>query len=381
MPASTSTKPSTWRPSTLTKPTASPATVEVKPSMLSNTESTRTLLPKLLTTLLALATCLGLASAEHHMKRQPTLEARQSVNTVPLTINNQCPSTVWVGVYTTGNDVDLNTGFALDAQQTRAFNVPTHWQGRVWGRTNCTFGSMNSVGGYGEACVTGDCGGVLDCKTPGNPPATLAEFTMNGSDSQTFYDISLVDGYNLPMAIIMDPNGVPALEKINLASTNPSCVASIGDFGPMDWNPYASGQSFLGTTLTNPLPFVKTLTAALVAAWCPWDLQSSMPEGPANGVFRYPDMSVLRPAFDPCVSACYKHRTDEYCCTGEHNLPSTCSASYYSKAAKTVCPDAYSFAFDDTTSTFITPAGGGYEVRFCPGGFSTDILKDTKGKP
>jgi hypothetical protein len=41
--------------------------------------------------------------------------------------------------------------------------------------------------------------------------------------------------------------------------------------------------------------------------------------------------------------------------------------------AKAVCPDAYSFAFDDQTSTFIIPAGGGWEVVFCPEGRSTNI--------
>lgn len=31
-------------------------------------------------------------------------------------------------------------------------------------------------------------------------------------------------------------------------------------------------------------------------------------------------------------------------------------------------------AFDDQTSTFIIPAGAGFEVVFCPGGRSTTIL-------
>ena len=42
--------------------------------------------------------------------------------------------------------------------------------------------------------------------------------------------------------------------------------------------------------------------------------------------------------------------------------------------AKKVCPDAYSYAFDDQTSTFIVPAGGGFEVVFCPTGRSSNIL-------
>ena len=32
-------------------------------------------------------------------------------------------------------------------------------------------------------------------------------------------------------------------------------------------------------------------------------------------------------------------------------------------------------AFDDQTSTFIIPSGGGFEVTFCPKGRSSNILK------
>ena len=32
-------------------------------------------------------------------------------------------------------------------------------------------------------------------------------------------------------------------------------------------------------------------------------------------------------------------------------------------------------AFDDQTSTFIIPSGGGFEVTFCPTGRSSNILK------
>ncbi|KAF2322748.1 hypothetical protein GH714_030161 [Hevea brasiliensis] len=34
------------------------------------------------------------------------------------------------------------------------------------------------------------------------PPATLVAFTLNGAGGLDFYDISLVDGYNLPMLVI-----------------------------------------------------------------------------------------------------------------------------------------------------------------------------------
>lgn len=50
----------------------------------------------------------------------------------------------------------------------------------------------------------------------------------------------------------------------------------------------------------------------------------------------------------------------------------------YSNQANKVCPDAYGFAFDDQDSTFIIPAGGGFETVFCPEGRSTNILKTFK---
>jgi hypothetical protein len=47
---------------------------------------------------------------------------------------------------------------------------------------------------------------VLECGgAGGDPPATLAEITLDGANGDDFYDISLVDGYNLPLA--MTPSG------------------------------------------------------------------------------------------------------------------------------------------------------------------------------
>ncbi|GKB53159.1 thaumatin-like protein 1, partial [Tanacetum coccineum] len=39
-----------------------------------------------------------------------------------------------------------------------------------------------------------------------NHPATLAEFTIGGSGGKDFYDVSNVDGFNLPVSIV--PNVV-----------------------------------------------------------------------------------------------------------------------------------------------------------------------------
>jgi hypothetical protein len=52
----------------------------------------------------------------------------------------------------------------------------------------------------------------------------------------------------------------------------------------------------------------------------------------------------------------------------------TCKPSLYSRNAKSVCPDAYSYAYDDSTSTFIIPSRGEFEIIFCPSGRSINIL-------
>ncbi|KAM0865567.1 hypothetical protein ACQ4PT_043170 [Festuca glaucescens] len=48
------------------------------------------------------------------------------------------------------------------------------------------------------SCQTGDCAGALSCSLSGQPPATLAEYTIGGGGANDFYDISVIDGYNLP---------------------------------------------------------------------------------------------------------------------------------------------------------------------------------------
>ncbi|TKA70343.1 hypothetical protein B0A55_07416 [Friedmanniomyces simplex] len=323
--------------------------------------------------LLALTTC-----AEHHMSRY-RLDKRQGGNTnIPILISNWCTETIYPAILTQGGTGPSTTGYTAQPNTNQTVYVSSDWQGRVWGRTNCSF---SSNGNSGSACTTGDCGGLQACKGPGAPPATLAEFTLAGSQSQDFYDISLVDGYNLGLAIVLLPNGNQALQSLDPSTTNPSCVASLEGFAASasSYNPYANNQQFLGTSSASPLPFESKQTASTISSWCPWDLQTSPPLAPGDGVYPYPDGSITRPAFDPCISACSKYGDASYCCTGKYNGPNSCSPSYYSKAAKAVCPDAYSYAYDDQTSTFITPSGGGFQVVFCPGGRSTDIIESKGG--
>ena len=94
-------------------------------------------------------------------------------------------------------------------------------------------------------------------------------------------------------------------------------------------------------------------------------MQVSPPTSPGGNAYPYPDGDVARPPFDPCFSACAKYNKPAYCCTAAYDDRAKCTPNYYSKAAKAVCPDAYSYAYDDQDSTFVQPTGGGFQVVFC----------------
>ncbi|XP_048128602.1 thaumatin-like protein 1 [Rhodamnia argentea] len=225
------------------------------------------------------------------------------VDSATFTILNKCSYTVWPGILSGAGTPPLSTtGFALQPGRSEAISVPSSWSGRLWGRTLC---AQNATSGR-FACATGDCGSpTVECLGSGAvPPATLAEFTLDGAGRLDFYDVSLVDGYNLPMSV--DPRG----------GKGGNCTA--------------------------------TGCAADMNARCPKELQVNVNGGCVA-----------------CRSACDAFGDPKYCCSGAYATPDTCKPSVYSEFLKRECPRAYSYAYDDGTSTF-TCASADYVVTFCP---------------
>ncbi|XP_030946952.1 protein P21-like [Quercus lobata] len=103
-------------------------------------------------------------------------------------ITNNCPYTVWAAAVPGG-------GRQLNSRQSWPLDVNAGTAGaRIWARTGCSFDGS----GRGR-CQTGDCGGLLQCQGYGAAPNTLAEFALNQFQNKDFVDISLVDGFNVPM--------------------------------------------------------------------------------------------------------------------------------------------------------------------------------------
>ncbi|KAK9165606.1 hypothetical protein Scep_000797 [Stephania cephalantha] len=216
-----------------------------------------------------------------------------------FTFLNSCPYPVWPGTLSGNNSPLLgNGGFLLAPGATIPLTAPPGWSGRFWARTGCNFDG-NGIG----SCSTGDCTGGLKCQGGGTPPVSLAEFTLGTNVDKDFYDVSLVDGYNVGVGI--------------------KASGGSGDCR------YAGCITDLNTQC--PAELQVTVSGAVVA----------------------------------CKSACAAFDRPEYCCTGDHSTPETCSPSLYSQMFKSACPTAYSYAYDDPSSTF-TCSGSDYFITFCP---------------
>ncbi|KAJ6722540.1 PATHOGENESIS-RELATED PROTEIN 5 [Salix koriyanagi] len=193
-------------------------------------------------------------------------------NATVFTLQNQCSYTLWPGTLSGNGAATLGDGgFTLVPGASVQFQAPPGWSGRFWARTGCTFDESGS-----GKCITGDCGGTLNCVGGGAPPS----------------------------------------------------VKALGGYGDCQY------------------------------AGCVTDLNSNCPA----------ELRVLDSGSTvACKSACAAFNAPEFCCTADHATPQTCSPTQYSVMFKNACPTAYSYAYDDASST-CTCTGADYLITFCPNG-------------
>ncbi|GMY30233.1 Thaumatin-like protein [Fagus crenata] len=120
-----------------------------------------------------------------------------SAHTGRFDITNNCNFTIWAAAMP-GGGRQVNPGGTWSLEVS-----PGTKSGRIWARTGCSF---NGSGPHGS-CQTGDCGGVLQCQAYGAPPNTLAEYALNQFNNLDFFDMSLVNGFNVPMDFSPTSNG------------------------------------------------------------------------------------------------------------------------------------------------------------------------------
>jgi hypothetical protein len=222
-----------------------------------------------------------------------------------VTFVSKVSQTIWVAAAQNSGHPMATAGWVLPAGQRLTITVPDKWNGRFWGRTGCVFHH-----GLGH-CQTGDCNGRFQCTGNGAIPATLAEYDLNAWDGLDFYDVSMVDGSNLPM-------------YINITA----------------------GQTTDKISRTGCVPAGCTEPVA-----CPSALQVK-----AGGV------AVA------CESACARFGTDQYCCRGAWAPRAQCNPARwpvdYATVFKKAEPYAYSYVDDDATSVFTCKGRCDYQITF-----------------
>ncbi|XP_010435956.1 PREDICTED: thaumatin-like protein [Camelina sativa] len=221
---------------------------------------------------------------------------------VTFYVQNKCSFPIWPAVApNSGHPVLASGGFYLPCGGIEHIDAPWGWSGRIWARTGCDFTSN-----WKQACETGDCDGHLECNgLIGKPPATLIQIAVQADKFKpNFYDVSLVDGYNLPVAV----NSKPISSKCAISGCHKD----------------------LKTT-------------------CPEELQVLNEEG----------------RIVACKSACLAFDNDRFCCRNAYGTPGKCKRNMYSMLFKEACPNYYSYAYD-TPPPLVTCSAKEYLITFCP---------------
>ncbi|XP_068643107.1 thaumatin-like protein [Aristolochia californica] len=221
---------------------------------------------------------------------------------VSFYVTNKCSFPIWPATASNaGLPIVADGGFYLPSGGIQKIHAPFTWSGRIWARTDCNFSSSSK-----PACQTGDCDGRLKCNgVIGLPPVTLVQVALQQDKSKpSFYDVSLVDGYNLPVSV-------------STKATSPSC-------------------SIDGCTNN-------------IKRMCPSELQVTGKGGEVVA----------------CKSACLAFNLDVFCCRNAYGSPEKCKPNMYSKMFKKACPDYYSYAYD-SPPPLVSCSSNEYVITFCP---------------
>jgi PKD repeat protein len=265
-----------------------------------------------------------------------------------------------------------NGGFKLEAAgDIQTFSVNDGWQGAWFGRTNCSF-----VGDLGS-CETGDClaadgWGHLNCSGVGSAaPASKGEINIDLGSGIDYYDVSLVDGYNLPMQIIphdYNPAYVSADSADHFRCTAAGCLNS------------SALSSCPADLVYQPNGNIVGCQDDCAIATLYHDLSPYFFTQPQVDAYCCPDATYCSPA-NPCGtgSTCAAWIQNPGTCK---NCNATNGGIYPNGYPLTLnnsalffhgtFPHAYSFTYDDASASYTcnsTPSTGlrtKYDITFCP---------------
>ncbi|KAF8062655.1 Glucan endo-1 [Scenedesmus sp. PABB004] len=240
---------------------------------------------------------------------------------------NACPQPIWLSSTHNTDRMPLPGGVVKIAQgASYTYDIPSNgWAGRLWPKVGCDDAGTN--------CAFGDS--VPPCPPGGcSPPAeTKVEFNWpTDPNADCWYDVSLVDGFSLPMRI------TPA----NAPASHPTCTPTACDVSlaacPTDEADVGDLRAVVGGQVVACLSPCKKWNYD-----APWGLHKSEQVEP--GLW--------------------------FCCPTPPTTPATCSANRivntkYVNLVRSACKTAYSYAYDDTAGLHACPGSMSFTVTLCP---------------
>jgi len=231
-------------------------------------------------------------------------------------------------------------GFRLAAdtggkEDSHAVTVKQGWQVSFWGRTGCSDDPHDLRCAAGAARSNIDNKDKLKAGGIGSAfPATKGEIKFDGYGDQHYYDISIVDGFNLPIQI--EP-ATGTYKKVGRKDAQYDCTVAGG-----------SADLTARAVLELPLLLYKV-------------------NGKNYGVYSACKYSYVTTGTENAAYCCNKPYINDKC------NPSTWPVNVNSaQLFKKYYPLAYSYAYDDKASTFTCKNAGpaqftNYLVTFCSG--------------
>jgi len=357
-------------------------------------------------------------------------------------IENNCNYNIWVGGWWSqiGTDSEGGTGYLLPPGRNNYTCIPEPFNGRFWARTGCNFESDGLCANNAPCCESGNCitadnkFGLL-CGKPGVPPVTIAEFNMLSwgvPPYQDYYDVSQVDGANVPMQIVPITNTFTSDESNPYWCGTPGCTDATCQknftLPSCSWT-YSAGN--LSRHLQMIVPRACSSDSDCENSVCDTHSRTCICEDSSDcgefeecGAAMIPGVGLKyacghNSGWYGAGGVCALNgnlgeplncnetipgqgtRTNLYQCNGANRLScasngaqETCCgcppwepegtcinknpqwekhAQPFAQIFKDACPTSYSFPYDDMSSTFICRGTDvenlvGYEITFCPSG-------------
>ncbi|GAB4852543.1 Thaumatin-like protein 1 [Ancistrocladus abbreviatus] len=278
-----------------------------------------------------------------------------------FTLINKCGYTIWPGILANAGTSELaSTGFELRSGGSQSFQAPSGWSGRFWARTRCNFDPTSGQG----SCATGDCGsGKVQCNGAGAiPPATLAEFTIgSGSSSQDYYDVSLVDGYNIAMVVDASGGSGSCFSTGCVANVNQQCPAELkvgdGDACKSACGAFGTPQYCCSGAYSSPATCQPSVYSQMFKSLCPRSYSYAYDDATSTFTCTGADYTIT---FCPTLTS-QKSST---------NIPSPTNSSTTSEAGTESVPTSGSGSGAGNSTVIVTGGGGAWLSNFISSGNS-----------